>query len=78
MAIGYILLIPSAVGIGLSVAIAYVVLAYYEIDYLPFLSMGLAMALAVCSFVAGLLGWLLIMKKRVLQCSICGATVSAS
>lgn len=29
-------------------------------------------------FVSGLLGWLLVMKKRVLQCDVCGAIVSAS
>lgn len=29
-------------------------------------------------FGAGLMGWLLILKKRVLQCTVCGATVSAS
>jgi hypothetical protein len=38
----------------------------------------LAIALGIGSFVGGLLGWLLVMKKRVLQCSVCGATVSAS
>jgi hypothetical protein len=32
----------------------------------------------IAFFVGGLFGWLLVMKKRVLQCSICGATVSAS
>lgn len=32
----------------------------------------------VMSFVGGLLGWLLVMKKRLLQCSHCGATVAAS
>jgi hypothetical protein len=37
-----------------------------------------AIALGIASFVGGLLGWLLVMKKRVLQCSTCGATVSAS
>lgn len=29
-------------------------------------------------FVGGLLGWLLIMKKRVLECSSCSATINAS
>ena len=29
-------------------------------------------------FGAGLMGWLLILKKRVLQCVVCGATVEAS
>jgi hypothetical protein len=39
---------------------------------------GFALICGIISFVSGLLGWLLIMKKRVLQCSVCGATVSAS
>jgi hypothetical protein len=37
-----------------------------------------AVFLAIASFVGGLLGWLLIMKKRVLQCPVCGATVGAA
>jgi len=37
-----------------------------------------AIVLGITSFVGGLLGWLLVMKKRVLKCSVCGATVSAS
>ncbi len=35
-------------------------------------------ALGIVFFVGGLLGWLLVMKKRVLQCDICGAVVNAS
>lgn len=38
----------------------------------------IAIALGVTSFVGGLLGWLLVMKKRVLQCSVCGVTVNTS
>ncbi len=34
--------------------------------------------LGITSFVGGLLGWLLVMKKRVLQCNVCGAVVNAS
>lgn len=37
-----------------------------------------AVFLGVCSFVGGLLGWLLVMRKRVLQCSLCSAVISAS
>lgn len=37
-----------------------------------------AIFLAVASFVSGLLGWLLVMKKRVLKCSVCGAVINAS
>lgn len=39
---------------------------------------GFAIGLGISSFVGGLLGWLLVMKKRVLQCSVCGAVVNAS
>ncbi len=39
---------------------------------------GLAIFWLIGSFVAGLLGWLLVMKKRVLKCNVCGATISAS
>lgn len=37
-----------------------------------------AIVVGVTSFVGGLLGWLLVMKKRVLQCDVCGAVVNAS
>lgn len=37
-----------------------------------------AIAMLVISFVGGLLGWLLVMRKRVLQCEVCGAVVNAS
>jgi hypothetical protein len=37
-----------------------------------------AIALGIISFVGGLLGWLLVMKKHVLRCSVCSATVNAS
>lgn len=39
---------------------------------------GLAGIGVVLSFVGGLVGWILVMKKRVLQCNRCGATVAAS
>ncbi|MCW5881594.1 MAG: hypothetical protein KIS91_11725 [Anaerolineae bacterium] len=39
---------------------------------------GIFLCLGVGAFVGGLIGWLLVMKKRVLQCDMCGATVSAS
>jgi hypothetical protein len=39
---------------------------------------GFSMFVIVVSFVGGLLGWLLIMRKRVLQCDRCGAIVPAS
>jgi hypothetical protein len=42
------------------------------------LGSGLALSLAIAFFVSGLLGWLLVMKKRVLECSACGAVINAS
>lgn len=39
---------------------------------------GFALVIGISSFVGGLLGWLLVMKKRVLKCSACGAVVNAS
>jgi hypothetical protein len=39
---------------------------------------GLSLFIIVASFVGGLLGWLLIMRKRVLECTRCGAVVPAS
>lgn len=39
---------------------------------------GASFFLMVSSLVGGLLGWLLVMKKKVLQCVACGATTSAS
>lgn len=39
---------------------------------------GFAVALGIASFVGGLLGWLLVMRKRVLKCDLCGAVVNAS
>ncbi len=43
-----------------------------------FIAGGFCMFIIVASFVAGLLGWLLIMRKRILQCARCGAVVPAS
>ena len=39
---------------------------------------GLFIVLIIASFVGGLLGWVLIMKKKVLQCNRCEAVVAAS
>ena len=39
---------------------------------------GFFLFMAVGSLVSGLLGWLLVMKKKVLQCTGCGAVVAAS
>jgi hypothetical protein len=39
---------------------------------------SIIVAIGIASFVGGLLGWLLVMRKRVLQCNVCGAVISAS
>ena len=39
---------------------------------------GISIFLIISCFVGGLLGWLLIMKKKVLQCNHCSAVVAAS
>jgi len=39
---------------------------------------GGSVCFGVFCFIGGLLGWLLIMKKKVLQCSSCSAVVAAS
>ena len=39
---------------------------------------GVSIFIIICSLVGGLLGWLLIMKKKVLQCTNCNAIVAAS
>jgi hypothetical protein len=82
VAIGYILLLPSALGIFLGIVVS---LSDSLGIVTPYSNRGnnglvtvIGIGVAVTSFVAGLLGWLLVMKKRVLQCSMCGATVSAS
>jgi hypothetical protein len=39
---------------------------------------GFSIFVIIASFVGGLLGWLLIMRNRVLECAHCGAVVPAS
>jgi hypothetical protein len=48
------------------------------VNLFRFLGSVSAVALGIASFVGGLLGWLLVMRKRVLQCNLCGAVVNAS
>ena len=39
---------------------------------------GLSACFGISCLVGGLLGWLLVMKKKVLQCKNCGAVIAAS
>ncbi len=45
---------------------------------IAFFGNSFLIAFGIAFFVSGLLGWLLVMKKRVLQCDVCGAVVNAS
>ena len=78
VAIGYLLLIPSICGM-IFCALAFLGFAGDSGSgtgaVIGFVILG---AIGLSSFIGGLLGWLLVMKKRVLQCSSCGATVNAS
>jgi len=51
-----------------------------QLEYGFFAACGTGVALvgALLSFLGGLLGWLLVMKKRVLMCNFCRTTLDAS
>ena len=87
VAIGHILLIPSILGmVGCAILLVVSLLAgvagaahgsafataFAGIGAIAFVYIG------ILSFVFGLVGWLLIMKKHVLQCVYCGAVVDAA
>lgn len=82
--IGYIILTPSVIGIIISALMLFGVIsaASNSTDSASQAGAGIAAGMVIFfgigCFVAGLLGWLLVMKKRVLQCSTCGAVVNAS
>lgn len=87
-AIGYLLLLPAVVFMGVSIGT--VLLSYSsavsETDPSQMESARGAAAVmtvlgggaVITALVGSLLGWLLVMKKRILQCDACGATVAAS
>ena len=87
VAIGYILLIPSILGMaGCAILLVVSLLAgvagaahgsafataFAGIGAIAFVYIG------IFCFVSGLLGWLLIMKKHVLQCGYCSAIVDSA
>jgi hypothetical protein len=87
VAIGYILLIPSILGIAVCaiLLIAFAIAGPALAGSDPFLAIiisgggVLAEILAgVGCFIGGLIGWLLVMKKHVLQCDSCGAVVDSA
>jgi hypothetical protein len=73
--IGYIILIPSVLGILTCGGIGLMATGDTKHDGQA-VAAGLSFVGAIGWLVSGLLGWLLIMKKRVLQCNHCGAVVA--
>ena len=78
--IGYILLIPSFLGVLLSsffliAAIFSASATNVDTGTVTAIFGGVSIFILISSIVGGLLGWLLVMKKRVLQCSFCGAII---
>ena len=90
VAIGYILLVPSILGmVGCAILLIITVLAgaagaagvaHGSALVIAFAGIGSLVILyvAVVCFVGGLLGWLLVMRKYVLQVDNCGAVVNAA
>ena len=90
--IGYILLFPSLIGMAVTLALTgYVIIASIVVgaaakDPQAFAAGGVfavftvafGAAVFVSCFVSGLLGWLLVMKKTVLRCNLCGMTIDAA
>ena len=83
VAIGYILLVLSPLGLLFAVAGLVAALKPAEGDFktLKDLEKGLAQAGAIVigflSLLGALFGWLLVMKKKVLKCNQCGVEVPA-
>lgn len=75
--IGYIFLIPSVLGVLIFVMTMFR-LADTSNTSGSTMASGIAFFFAVAFFVSGLLGWLLVMKKKVLACTHCSAVVPAS
>jgi hypothetical protein len=82
--IGVILLIFSLIGTVLCAIAFFSLLSEAQQDLsrsgLVGVSAGMwiTIAIGIACFVGGLLGWLLVMRKRVLQCSFCSAVINAS
>ena len=79
--IGYILLIPSIIGILLGGALLLGVGASdsaYSDGTGAAIAQFLGVLFVVGSLVGGSLGWLLVMRETMLQCDHCGAVVAAS
>lgn len=69
--IGYIILIPSMIGLFIACVILGTSVASADAAGLAF-GFGFAAFIAVTSIVSGLIGWILIMDRKVFKCSVCG------
>jgi hypothetical protein len=86
VAIGYIFLVPSILGVMISAFMFISTAALHPSNSadpgtsaaVTGIAGGIAIAFGIASFVGGLIGWLLVMKKQVLECNVCKATVNAS
>jgi hypothetical protein len=80
--IGYIFLVPSLFGIAFSILMFVLMIASAGRTQAPdgaaILGSGIFVVTGLIAFVGGLVGWLLVMKKNVLQCSNCQAVVNAA
>jgi hypothetical protein len=74
VAMGFILVILAVLGI-VAVGLTFFTIAVRFAPLLHVMTGAFAIALGLVSIVCGLLGWLLVRKKRVLQCSACGSIV---
>jgi hypothetical protein len=88
VAIGYVLLVPSVLGMACCAILLLIVVFAASLpvaspnnDASALLALasgsGAIIVLFVACFVSGLIGWLLVMKKDVLQCDNCGAIINA-
>lgn len=71
--IGYLIVIPSICGVffaGILILIAFAGVA--SSGSAAIMGLGLAVFVAAGSLISGLIGWLLIMKKKVFKCTSCG------
>jgi len=87
--IGYLLLIPSVLGILFSL-LMFVSAAHIGAGTAANahdasvnaaatgIAGGISILFGIASFVGGLLGWLLVMKKSVLECNYCRASINAA
>ena len=70
--IGYVFVVPSVLGVILCVKSMFGVAGNDTGDDVQTMAVGMLMVFAIISLVGGLVGWILIMKKKVFKCTACG------